>query len=60
MVLKPESYVIEINGEFLIWVTDGDDLPYWISNSEGTEIIAFKTLNQAKNYINDGSIYDND
>lgn len=60
MTLKPESYVVEVKGEFLIWCTEGDIHPYWVSDEDGTEIISFETLDEAREHITQGAIYDND
>ncbi len=45
-----ESQVVEEGIDYLIWFSDGDEHPYWVSDKEGYELIAFKTLKQAKNW----------
>ena len=31
-------------GQYILWYSYGDNLPYWISDSEGDELFNFKTL----------------
>lgn len=38
----------------LIWHTKGHGLPYWVSDEEGYEELAFRTKEQAVEYIETG------
>lgn len=44
------SHVINEIGEYLVWFSNGDAMPYWVSNQEGEEIDAFYTKASAEKY----------
>jgi hypothetical protein len=45
------SEVIEESKNFIIWYSEGDYLPYWVSGLDGTEIEAFQTLLEARHFV---------
>lgn len=49
---KSESFELKtIVREFVIWESPGDELPYWVSDEYGVELIAFKTYKECEIYI---------
>lgn len=46
-----DSYIIKNDGIFILWYSKGDAHSYWVSDLDGTEIIAFETYEEAVNWI---------
>ena len=49
---KYVSKIIGEMGDFTLWYSEGDELPYWYSDFEGTEIDSFKTERELISTVN--------
>jgi hypothetical protein len=45
------SKIVDEGRDFIIWYSEGDYVPYWVSDWNGTEIISFHTLNEAREFV---------
>lgn len=50
-----ESMQIWSGQGFVVWFSEGDHAPYWVSDSQGYELEAFETEQEAIDYVTKGA-----